>query len=63
MTDEWVALFASRDELAVEYGKLLRSRPATWPGWIVLNLAIVNRWSPAGLAYVKKRAWTEESKP
>lgn len=55
--DEWVFLFASRDELAVEYAELLRSRPATWPTWVVLNLAIMDRWSRSGLEYVKRRAW------
>ncbi len=55
--DEWVALFATRDEIAVEYGKLLRDRLSSWPTWIVLNMAIVDRWSESGLSYIKTRAW------
>jgi hypothetical protein len=55
--DEWVRLFASRDELAQEYATLLRTRPANWGGWPALNLAVVARWSESGLAYVKRQAW------
>lgn len=57
--DEWVSLFASRDELAVEYAKLLRDHPATWAGWPTLNLAIIDRWSESGLAYIKREAWRD----
>jgi hypothetical protein len=54
--DRWVSLFATRDELAIEYAKLLSNCP-DWPSWPTLNLAIVDRWSVAGLRYVKKEAW------
>src|SRR6476620_1568422 len=53
--DEWVSLFASRDELAEEYANLLRDREPTWSGWPVLNLAIMDRWSESGLRYVKSK--------
>lgn len=55
--DEWVALFATRDDLAVEYAELLKTKVPTSPTWAVLNLAIVNRWSKSGLNYVKVSAW------
>lgn len=29
-----------RDELAVEYARLLETQPASWAGWPALNLAI-----------------------
>jgi hypothetical protein len=28
-----------------------------WPGWRELNEAILRRWSPAGLRYIKEKAW------
>lgn len=55
--DEWVALFASRDELAVEYARLLIEREPNWGVWPLLNVAILERWSLSGLAYVKRKAW------
>jgi hypothetical protein len=55
--DEWVSSFATRDELAVEYARLLREKDAAWGGWPVLNLAIIDRWSESGLRYVKAAAW------
>lgn len=56
--DEWVALFASRDELAVEYARLLRDNGPAWPTWPTLNLAIIDRWSESGLSYIKRKAWS-----
>ena len=53
--DEWVGRFATRDEIAVEYARLLANGPA-WP-WATLNLAIVDRWSMSGLRYIKEKAW------
>lgn len=38
MVDEWVALFASRDEFARQYARM-------WDGWPVINRAILRRWS------------------
>ena len=55
--DEWVHLFASRDEIAEAYADLLVEKPATWGVWPTLNLAIMDRWSRSGLEYVKRRAW------
>lgn len=51
----WVALFASRDEMAAEYAKLLSNPSGKF--WPMLNLAIIDRWSEAGLVYIKRRAW------
>ena len=53
--DEWVGRFATRDEIAVEYARLLANGPE-WP-WETLNLAIVDRWSMSGLRYIKEKAW------
>lgn len=55
--DEWVSLYANRDELAEEYAALLRTNGATWPGWEMLNRAIIRRWSMAALRYIKDKAW------
>ena len=55
--DEWLALFSSRDEFVPVYADLLLSRPADWPTWPTLNLAIMDRWSRSGLAYIKRKAW------
>jgi len=55
--DEWVRLFANRDDLSEEYAVLLRRNGAMWDGWEVLNRAILRRWSMAGLHYIKRRAW------
>jgi hypothetical protein len=56
--DEWVALFASRDELAYEYARLIEHRAPTDGMWPVLNLAIMDRWSRSGLTYIKRKAWS-----
>ena len=49
--DEWVSLFATRDELSREY---LGHAPEAYSA---LNAAILRRWSPAGLRYIKEKAW------
>ena len=56
---DWVRLFASRDELVVEYAALIRDKPPSWTGWRVLNLAITDRWSPSALRYIKRKAWEQ----
>lgn len=55
--DEWVALFASRDDMAQEYADCLRDFPPDWDRWPDFNGAILRRWSPAGLRYIKTKAW------
>ena len=55
--DEWLALYASRDEVAGAYAVLLGEFPVEWVGWRELNEAILRRWSPAGLRYIKEKAW------
>jgi hypothetical protein len=54
--DEWLRLFANRNEVAEEYAKMLRrwGLSADYRG---VNEAILQRWSPAGLKYIKTRAW------
>lgn len=55
--DEWVLLFASRNELAEEYAVLMRRHGLHWSGYEPINRAILRRWSMAGLRYIKTRAW------
>lgn len=55
--DEWLLLFANRNEVAQEYAELLVSNGPLWPGWKQINAAIMRRWSIAGLTYIKERAW------
>ena len=55
--DAWVFLFATRDDMADQYAKLLRIQEPDWPIWPTLNLAIVDRWSEDALDYIKRRAW------
>lgn len=55
--DEWLLLFANRNEVAQEYAELLVANGPTWPGWKQINDAISRRWSMAGLRYIKERAW------
>lgn len=55
--DEWVALFANRNDLAEEYAVMIRSYGVEWDGYEAINGAILRRWSPAGLVYIKTRAW------
>lgn len=57
LLDEWVALFASRNEMAEAYADLLQTYGADWKAWPTLNLAIMDRWSESGLRYIKDRAW------
>lgn len=54
---EWVSLFANRNEMAEEYATLLITAPANSEGWPLLNEAIIRRWSPSGLEYIKRQAW------
>lgn len=56
--DRWLLGFKNRDEVAVEYARLIRARPATPPStWVNLNAAIIDRWSRSGLLYIKRKAW------
>jgi hypothetical protein len=55
--DKWLSLFASRNEVAIEYARMLKLRGASWTGWGYVNKAILRRWSPAGLRYIKEKAW------
>jgi len=43
-----------RNDIAITYARALRS---TGTDWAMVNRAIMNRWSFAGLEYIKKRAW------
>lgn len=55
--DEWIGLHATRNEVAANYALGLRHHGMSWPHWKDVNAAILRRWSPAGLAYIKERAW------
>lgn len=56
-TDDWIRLFANRNDLAEEYATMLRRNGPSWGGWREINEAILRRWSMAGLKYIKTRAW------
>lgn len=55
--DYWLGLFATRDEFAEEYASLLQYEPPEWDGWKAVNEAILRRWSPNALRYIKEKAW------
>ncbi len=55
--DEWISLFANRNEVAEEYARWLRAYGKDWTQSVKFNEAILRRWSPAGLRYIKERAW------
>lgn len=55
--DDWIRLFANRNEVAEEYAKLMRWHGTTWKGYAPINQAILRRWSMAGLKHIKERAW------
>ena len=59
--DEWLSLFANRNEVADEYANLLAVYVED-PGfdWSAVNHAILRRWSIAALRYIKARAWKLE---
>jgi hypothetical protein len=55
--DEWLTFYANRNDVAEGYAQALRWFGPTWKEWKPLNEAILRRWSPAGLRYIKTRAW------
>lgn len=56
--DEWISLFASRDEMAEQYAlELSRATSYTDVFWANINAAIVRRWSRSALSYIKREAW------
>jgi hypothetical protein len=55
--DEWLTLYGNRESVAGAYATLLDVWPMDWPGWRELNESILRRWSPAGLRYIKEKAW------
>ena len=55
--DDWLSLFANRNEVAAVYAEMLRSHAAGSGVYASVNQAIVRRWSMAGLRYIKERAW------
>jgi hypothetical protein len=44
-----------RNDVALAYCLAMQSSEPT--DWKAVNAAILKRWSPAGLLYIKKRAW------
>ena len=56
--DEWLSLFANRNEVAEEYARALRIHGVNGSyDYAPFNHAILRRWSPAGLRYITERAW------
>ena len=55
--DEWLSLFINRNDVAEEYARMMRLHGLKWGGYAYVNAAILRRWSPSGLAYIKTRAW------
>jgi len=56
--DEWLSLFANRNEVAEEYARALRIHGLSGSyDYGPFNQAILRRWSMAGLKYIKERAW------
>lgn len=46
----------TRDDLALTYAFGLRYQQDTI-GWANVNRAIIDRWSPSALMYIKAKAW------
>ena len=55
--DDWMRLFANRNEVAEVYADALRYEGLGSEWWRGFNEAIVRRWSLYGLKYIKARAW------
>lgn len=55
--DASVRACRNRQDMAAAYAILLREYGPEYPGWPQLNAAILRRWSPSGLAYIKRLAW------
>lgn len=47
----------TRHDVAAVYALAIMCVAATHPMWRILNRAIMDRWSAAGLRWIKKRAW------
>lgn len=47
----------TRDAVALTYAMALRSSERPAIDWGKVNRAIIARWSPAALKYIKERAW------
>lgn len=52
--DEWLSLFANRDEVARQYARLISPKPVV--ALSEVDAAILRRWSPSALDYIKLRA-------
>lgn len=48
-----------REQIATTYGAMIREHHADLSviPWAEINAAILKRWSPAGLVWIKERAW------
>jgi len=60
--DRYVAGFKNRDEMAVEYARIMREQ-GLQHAYLPLNLAIMDRWSKSGLEYIKTKAWKLAAAP
>jgi hypothetical protein len=48
----------TRRDVAKTYALTLKSSEARKVNWAKVNLAIVERWSPYALEWIKKQAWS-----
>jgi hypothetical protein len=48
-------VFTTRDDVALTYALALRTNANT--DWHKINAAIIERWSPSALEYIKRKAW------
>jgi hypothetical protein len=55
--DDWITLHATRNEVAANYALALIAHGTGWEHWADVNAAILRRWTPSGLRYIKERAW------
>lgn len=46
----------NRDDIAIEYARLIRDEYAT-TDWGAINTQILMRYTKSGLTYIKARAW------
>jgi hypothetical protein len=46
-----------RADIAATYAFLIRQQTQERPDWPKINGAIIERWSMAGLKWIKNRAW------
>lgn len=57
-TLEVIAAAKKRDDVVQEYANCILEEDDYYPqDWKAINAAIVAKWSPAALVYIKTKAW------